>query len=147
MSKIWILVADSSHARIFTADTPSAAMVEVEDLTHPEARLHTRDITSDLPGKQHDAGPSGHHAVEAKTDAHKQASVEFAREVAGHLQEKLMGNELGRLVIISEPSFLGALRNELDAEVKKVVTLELDKNLVKHSVEDIRAHLPKMLPA
>ena len=147
MSKIWILVSDSSHARIFTADAPSAAMVEVEDLTHPEARLHTRDITSDLPGKQHDAGPSGHHAVEPKTDAHKQASVEFAREVAGHLRENLMGNKFAHLVIVSEPSFLGALRNELDAEVKKVVTLEVGKSLVKHSADDIRAHLPKMLPA
>ena len=47
----------------------------------------------------------------------------------------------------TEPSFLGALRNEFDAEVKKVVTLELDKNLVKHSMEDIRAHLPKILPS
>lgn len=147
MSKFWILVSDSSRARFFTADTPSAAMVEVEDLTHPEARQHTRDITSDLPGKQHDAGPSGHHAVEPKTDAHKQASVEFSREVASYLNNNLNENRYDSLVLVCEPAFLGELRNELDARVKKVVTLEMDKNLVKHSVEDIRAHLPKNLPA
>ena len=63
MSKTWILVADSSHARIFTADTPSDAMVEVEDLPPPEAPLHTRDIPSDLPRTQHDAEPIGHNSV------------------------------------------------------------------------------------
>lgn len=146
MSKISILVSDSSHARIFTADTPSAAMVEIEDLTHPEARLHTREITSDLPGKQHDGGPSGTHAVEPKTDAHKQASVEFAREVASYLHNKLNKNGYDALILVCEPAFLGELRNELDEQVKKHVTLEVTKNLVKHSAKDIRAHLPKFLP-
>lgn len=142
----WILVSDSSHARIFSADTPSAAMVELEDLTHPEARLHTREITSDLPGKQHDAGPSGTHAVEPKSDAHKYASVEFAREVAGYLHSNLNENRYDSLVLVCEPAFLGELRHELDERVKKVVALEVDKNLVKHSVEDIRSHLPEFLP-
>ncbi len=146
MSKFWILVSDSSHARFFTADTASAAMLEVEDLTHPEARQHASDITSDLPGKQHDANPSGHHGVDTTSDPHKQEVIHFAREVASHLREKFMNNEFSHLVIVSEPSFLGALRNELDAQVKKVVTLEVDKNLVRHSVEDIRTHLPKFLP-
>jgi protein required for attachment to host cells len=144
----WILVSDSSHARIFSADAPSAAMVEFEDLTHPEARLHTREITSDLPGKQRDAGPgaSGSHAVEPKSDAHKHASVEFAHEVAGYLHNNLNENRYDSLVLVCEPAFLGELRNALDERVKKVVTLEVDKNLVKHSAEDIRAHLPQLLP-
>ena len=146
MSKFWILVADSSHARFFTADTASAAMVEIEDLTHPESRQHAGDIASDLPGKQHDGNASGHHRVDTTSDPHKEEVIHFAREVASHLREKLMSNELSHLVIVAEPSFLGALRNELDAQVKKVVTLEVDKNLTKHSLEDIRAHLPMNLP-
>ena len=147
MSKFWILVSDSSHARFFTADTPSAEMLEIEDLTHPEARQHARDLTSDLPGKQHDANASGHHAVGTTSDPHAEEVIHFAREVAGHLREKLMSNEFYHMVIVAEPSFLGALRNELDAQVKKIVTLEVDKNLVRHSLEDIRAHLPRVLPA
>ena len=146
MPKNWILVSDSSRARIFTSDTATAPIVELEDLTHPESRQHTRDITSDLPGKQHDSGPSGHHAVEPKTDAHKQAGVEFARELAGHLHNNLNENRSDSLLLVCEPAFLGELRHELDDRVKKHVTLEVAKNLVKHSAEDIRAHLPKILP-
>ena len=146
MPKTWILVSDSSRARVFTSDTATAPIVELEDFTHPESRLHTRDITSDLSGKQHDAGPSGHHAVEPKTDAHKQASVEFARELASYLHNNLNENRFDSLVLACDPAFLGELRHELDEQVKKHVTLEVTKNLVKHSAEDIRTHLPKVLP-
>ena len=146
MSKFWILVADSSNARFFTAVTASAVMVEFVDLTHPVSRQHAGDITSDLPGKQRDGNASGHHRVDTTSDPHKEEVIHFAREVANHLREKLMSNELSHLVIVAEPSFLGALRNELDVQVKKVVILEVDKNLTKHSLEDIRAHLPMNLP-
>jgi len=147
MSKFSIVVSDSSHARFFTAATASADMVEIEDLTHPEARQHASDITSDLPGKQHAGNVSGHHRVDTTSDPHKQEVIQFAREVASQLREKLMRNEFSHLVIVAEPSFLGVLRNELDEQVKKVVTLEVDKNLTRHSLEDIRSHLPTVLPA
>ena len=146
MSKFWILVSDSSHARFFTADTASAAILEIEDLVHPESRQHAGDITSDLPGKQHDGNTSGHHRVDTTSEPHKQEVTHFAREVANHLRDKLMSNEFSHLVIVAEPSFLGALRNQLDEQVKKLVTLEVDKNLTRHSVEDIRSHLPTKLP-
>lgn len=147
MSKFWILVSDSSRARIFSSDTASSPIVEIEDLTHPESRLHTREITSDLPGKHHNGGPSGHHAVEPKSDAHKFAREEFAREIAGYLHDNLNKNCYEKLVLACEPTFLGELRHELDAQVKKRVTLEVTKNLLKHTAEDIRALLPKTLPS
>jgi len=146
MSKFWVLVSDSSHARFFTAERASAPIIEVEDLTHPEARQHASDITTDLPGKQHDANTSGHHGVDTTSDPHKQEVIQFGREVAGHLQKKITRNEFSYLIIVAEPSFLGVLRKELDPKVKRAVTLEVDKNMVRHSVEDIRAHLPKILP-
>lgn len=147
MSKFWILVSDSSRARIFTSETASSRMVEFKDLAHPESRLHSRDITSDLPGKLHSTGSGGHHAADSKTDAHKQAGVEFARELAGYLHKNLNENRYNTLVLVCDPAFLGELRHELDDEVKKHVTLEVTKNLLKHTAEDIRALLPKILPS
>lgn len=146
MSRIWVLVADTNSARVFTAGTPAGELAEHDDLTHPEARLHTREITSDLPGKLHSAGSGGHHAAEPKTDAHKQASVEFAREVAGYLHNNLNENRYDSLLLVCEPTFLGELRHELDEKVKKHVTLEVTKNLVKRSAKTVREHLPEFLP-
>jgi len=147
MSKTLIIVSDSSHARIFSANSPSSSLEEVEDFVHPEARQHAKDITADLPGKQRDANLSGRHDVNSMSDPHTREVLYFARKVAQYLQEKLTGKEFARLIIVSEPSFLGVLRKELGAEVKKSVIVELNKNLVKHSLEDIRAHLAKVLSA
>jgi protein required for attachment to host cells len=40
---------------------------------------------------------------------------------------------------------LGALREDLDAGTRAVVAGEVVKNLVKHTVAEIRQHLPERL--
>ena len=52
-----IVVADSSHARIFTVDSAHSPLNEIETMAHPEGRMHEQDMTSDLPGK--DLGNDG----------------------------------------------------------------------------------------
>ena len=49
--KSWVLVADSSRGRIFSAETPTSALKEIESISHPEGRLHDQLMVSDLPGK------------------------------------------------------------------------------------------------
>ena len=51
MKPTMIVVADSARARIFTADSASSPLNEIETMAHPEGRMHDREITSDLPGK------------------------------------------------------------------------------------------------
>jgi hypothetical protein len=51
MTFAWILVANNTNARIFTAETPSAPLEEIESFAHTENRLHDREMTTDLPGK------------------------------------------------------------------------------------------------
>ena len=48
MKSSWILAADNTHARFFTAATPSSGLVEIEDIAHTEGRLHDREITTDV---------------------------------------------------------------------------------------------------
>ena len=43
------------------------------------------------------------------------------------------------------PHVLGALREDLDAGTRAVVAGEVVKNLVKHTVAEIRQHLPERL--
>ena len=145
MKLTWILIADSSRARIFTADTPSSPLQEREDFSHAESRLHDREITADLPGRIKESGMGG-HAFEQKTDPKKQEAINFARSLAHRLEAARNANELEQLLIVAEPSFLGLLRDELPEQVKKLVCFELDKDITVHSVADIREHLPKFLP-
>jgi protein required for attachment to host cells len=146
MKLFWILAADSSRARIFTADTPSSPLEEIEDIAHTEGRLFDREITSDLPGRMRHAGGAGGHAYDPASDPKKHEASNFAHSIAKLLEESLNANKYDRLVIIAEPSFLGMLRNNLSEQVRKNVCLELDKDVTTQSAVDIRGYLPKYLP-
>ena len=145
MKPTWILVADNTHARIFTAATPSSALEEIEDLTHTAGRLHDREMTTDLPGKIKSADGSG-HALEQPTDPKKHEADTFALQVVRHLEAAHNANKFKQLLIVAEPSFLGLLRNHLPDQVKKLVSFELDKNIANQNAADIRQHLPTYLP-
>lgn len=145
MKLTWILVADNTRARIFSADTPSSPLEEIEDFSHAEGRLHDREITSDLPGKIKSVGAGG-HAFEQPTDPKKHEAENFARNVAQYLEDAHNAHKFEQLLIVSEPSFLGLLRHQLPDQIKKLVQFELDKNITTLSAADIRQHLPQYLP-
>jgi protein required for attachment to host cells len=146
MKITWILVADNAHARIFSADSSSSPLEEIDDFIHIEGRLHDREITSDLPGRVKDS--SGiRHAYEQPTDPKKYEASQFAQRLAHYLEDANQANKFDQLAIIAEPSFLGLLRNHLPEQIKKLVCLELDKNITLQSAADIRKHLPTYLPS
>jgi len=147
MTYTWVIVADSTRARIFNAESSSADLSETEGLLHPESRLHDRDITADLPGRSFDSKGSGRHAMEPPTDPKQELAIEFARTIARHLEASRVKRDYEQLVIVAAPSFLGLLRDQLNSACRKLVAFELNKNLVQQTPEEIRAHLPKLLPA
>lgn len=147
MAYTWVVVADSVRARIFTAETSTSGLAELETLTHPEGRMHDRDITSDLPGRSFDSLGNARHAMEPPTDPKHELAIEFARTVAHHLDAARIKKDFERLVIVAAPAFLGLLRDQLNPTCRKQVAFELNKNLTQHTPEDIREHLPKPLPA
>lgn len=145
MKHTMIVVADSTRARIFTTDSVHSPLQEIETMAHPEGRLHDRDLTSDLPGKDAGTGGSGGHAYQGKTDPKKHELAEFAKCVADHLNDVRTANKLSNLLLVAEPAFLGELRAHLSSETNEKIVFELDKNLTHHSPEDIRKHLPEFL--
>ena len=142
MKSTWIVAADSAQARIFTIETPSSPLEEIEVLTHPGSRLQDREITSDLPGRIKSSNSIG-HAYEPRTGPKEHEAVSFAHELAERLESALNANQFERLLIIAEPSFLGLLRNQLPEQVKKRITFELDKNITKQTAKEIRSFLPE----
>ncbi|MDO7598071.1 MAG: host attachment protein [Pseudomonadota bacterium] len=139
-----VIVADNSRARIFTIDSPKSPLQEIESMVQSEGRLHEGDMTSDLPGKIL-GGAGGGHAYESKTDPKQQQSINFAKRVAQYLDYARKTNKLYNILIVAAPQFLGELRQHMSDETMEMVVFELDKDLTKHSVEDIRTHLPKFL--
>lgn len=136
-----VVVADSSQARIFTRETVKLPLNEIETMTHPEGRMHEKDMVSDLPGKGTGKGGAGDHAFQGKVNPKEQEVIEFAKRVADYLDDARKSNKLNHLYIIAAPAFLGELRSHLSSETAGKIALEVNKNLTQQSVKDISSHL------
>ncbi|WP_294945366.1 host attachment protein [Sulfurivirga sp.] len=146
MKKTWIVVADSAHARLFTAETPTSGLTELEDLVHLQARMHDQDLTTDGPGRHSNDTGVGAHGYEPKVTPSEEEAIRFAKELAKELYQAFHAHKFEQLIIVAAPRFLGHLRNALDKNVARVVSLEVAKDLVNEKPEEIRKHLPEYLP-
>jgi protein required for attachment to host cells len=72
--------------------------------------------------------------------------IEFAKQISKHLDQARSSNQFKQLLIVAAPAFLGTLRNHLTDQTKKLVSIEMDKNLTQQKAEEIRGHLPEYLP-
>ena len=142
----WILVADGAHARIFNAETATSAFVEIESLIHPEAQQHEQKLTSDLPGRQSGGSTGSRHAVASETAPKKYEAIEFAKALCKQLEAAHNAQKFRKLIVVAAPAFLGHLRAEMNKNVSKVITLEIDKDIVEQDTASIRGHLPRVLP-
>lgn len=140
---IWVVVADNSRARFFTAEKSASPLIEMRDMTNPEARLHEGDLVSDKGGR--DRGMAGAHALGTESE-HKHEGVEkFAAAVCAELEAARNSAVLKKLYVVAAPSFLGILRKHQSPSLRQLIAAELDKNLSLHDPQTIRDNLPDFL--
>lgn len=141
MSSRWIVVADSSQARIFGMDDPQGGLQQLETLEHPEALKHARDINADRPGRAFDSKGAGRHAMGTAVDPVEQEQIRFAKEIGAYLKAACQDGRCKRLLLVAGPRLLGELRQHLDLPPGVTVS-ELEKNLGQFDANEIRGHLP-----
>ena len=142
----WILVADAAHARIFNSETATSAISEIESDIHPQSQQREQTLTSDLPGRQAGGATGSHHSVSSKTSPKEHEASEFAKVLCRHLEVEHNAQKFRQLIVVAAPAFLGLLRAEMSKNVSRVVTLEIDKDIVEQDVSSIRGQLPEVLP-
>lgn len=141
MSTHLVLVADSSRARIFTAEKSNKVLTEIESISHSEGRLHVHDVTSDLPGRHVGNIGTGSDTYQAATEPKEQEMIDFAKHLDQHIEQMINQHKITKLSIIAAPHFLGVLRKNLSSQAEKMLSFELNKDLVQHSSDDIQKHL------
>lgn len=144
MAKIWVVVGDSSRARIFRTDR-AAPLAEVEDKLNPAARSASRELMSDRPGATSDRSGYALHGVGGERDPHAEETRRFAREIAERLRGARQAGEFERLYLAAPAAFLGELRQALDASTRATVVGETAKDLSRLKPAEIRAHLPDLI--
>ena len=145
MKTTWVLVADSSRARVFEAATAGGEIKEIDTFVHTESRLREQDLTQDLPGRTFDSHGEGRHAMGAKRSPKQQERINFASQLNEHLDSACKQNRFDQLVIAASPEFLGLIRAGLSSPTAKLVTTFIDKDLTRETPAQIRTHLPEHL--
>jgi protein required for attachment to host cells len=142
MTTTWIVAADASRARILQV-TDRERLVEVDDLTNPEGRLHNREINTDAKGRF--AGPDrpGGHSSGDEDHTVDHYNELFAKRVADYLESARNEHRYDQLVIVAAPKVLGMVRKELDKEVEKLVVDELPKDLSWFNAREIESYFAK----
>ncbi|MFO0622641.1 MAG: host attachment protein [Polyangia bacterium] len=122
---VWVLVADSSRARIFEVKIGSDAFELVSEFPHAGGHKH-------------------HH--DGAADAHNHAAhTQFARELCHALSQGLNSHRCGRIVIAANPEFLGHLRDVADHNLQKHISEAVHKDYTtlnpRELAERLRDHL------
>ena len=142
---ICVLVADSSKARILLAESGQSPLIDEKDFIHPESRLREQELVSDGTGSESDAGGYGKHSMGHERTAHEKELKNFAVELCVEIDRLRQDSDLRRIYLVAAPKFLGLLRAAMNKQCSSLVEGEIGKDLVSHSIEDIRSHLPRRL--
>lgn len=141
----WVVVADAGRARVLEALGADGSLNEFDDLINPGARLQEHDVVSDRKGRV-TQGPAG--VGQSFEPRHSQAAHEaegFARQVCERLDAARQSGEFAKLYLIAEPAFLGLIRKQMSAPVRKLIREEIASDLSRHPVGEIRKVLPERL--
>ena len=108
MNTVWILVCDSSRARIFEVLDGESVWRVVEVLGHAESRSKASELVSDHSGQRSSEGASTHHnALAPSSDPKEVEKGRFIHSLATRLDEAMCARLFHRLVLVAPPHTLG----------------------------------------
>jgi protein required for attachment to host cells len=142
MNKTWVLVAESSRAKILEQDHPHGELRELQGFDHAASRLYDKDLVTSQPGRTYDSNGSGRHAITQDVEPKEQEAHHFARMLTHHLEQNCEKKHFNKLVVIAPPEFLGILRGLFSDHLNNIIAASINKNLVHENAESIQGHLP-----
>jgi protein required for attachment to host cells len=141
MVNTWVVVADGTRARLFNRHK-NRKLEEFDVLLSPEHRLHEGDLVSDREGRA-SANGAGGNAMGNRNSTKNHEMANFAKRLASRLERGRTAGEVGRLVLVAPPRFLGQLRASLSVSASELVALSIDKELTTLSADKLQHHLPE----
>ncbi len=137
MKKKWIVVAESSRAKIYSVESRTSPLKEIDDIVNMSSLNDLADNGRDLEGN----GQGGRHALEPRIEPKKLETAHFAHDVSERLETARRVGDYNDLVIISSPGFLGMLKQNLGTVTQKHISQTINKNLIHKSEAEIRDYV------
>lgn len=138
--RIWIVVSDGGSCRFLASEKRNADPVTAM----PELTLQnppTREQGTDKPGRTFESTGGRRSAYEPPADWHEQAKRDFARDIAGILEEKARDGAFDGLILVAPPEMLGNLRPLLSGEIREKLLGEVNKDYTQLTPREIKQQL------
>jgi protein required for attachment to host cells len=136
MSITWIMVANASHAKLFTNKGPNKGLELIKELDHPESREKAAELVSDRIGNY--AG-SGSYAQPTSPKEHE--AERFAQKIALELEQGRVSNAYEKLVVVTSAHFMGLLNGRISQQVKSRISGSINKDYTNLPVKELSGHL------
>jgi protein required for attachment to host cells len=143
--RTWVLVADGSRARVLENLGPGKGLHQVPATDEAWQLPANRDILADRPGRSHESHGNARHAIEPRSDPHRDLKRAFAVHLIGELEQRHAAHHFDRLVLVAPPEMLGNLRAGMPKKLAAIVSGELNQDLTHVATNEIGSHLAKVL--
>jgi protein required for attachment to host cells len=140
MTTLYILVADSSQAKLFRAEKPLKTLEIIFEKDHIQGRQKRSDIDSDRAGVRN-SSTKGSHSFAGDKDSHKHEEEMFAKSLCNMLESEYKHRKYDGLILVAPPHFLGFIRQHLSKDCMSVLVKSINKNLVKQTETELIAQL------
>ena len=145
MQTRWVVVTDSTRARIFEKKGANQPLHEFEDLYHPAAYENQDELEHHTRGRFHDVGTRHSHTDDPSVSPLTHQNDLFAKSIALYLDKGRKDAKYHRLYLISSPHFLGLLRNKLGKEVNRLIENEWSQELSDLSADEVENFLKEKI--
>ena len=140
--KTYILLADEKEARVLENEGVGKGIFQISRLTAEDAGVIPSDF-ADQPTSARGSGGAGRHGIEPATSLRENARDRFSDYLVETIVELKKDKKFDRFVVCAAPQMLGALRGEFEGKVE--IDADLDKNLVNTTMDELPAHLSKIV--
>jgi protein required for attachment to host cells len=166
MQTTWIIAANAGRARFFSESDPAEPLQEIKDMVNDAVRLRTSDINTDgvgptsatstshnigsmqSAGFAHNANAGAPNKQYQPAQTPQQHETEkFAKDISHYLLQSHQEGRYKQLVLAASPEFLGALRSNLDPQVKGLIKLEVNKDYTHSSAQQLREQVREKMHA
>jgi protein required for attachment to host cells len=136
-----VIVADESEARFFDTTGLGMPIVPRGVARNEFSKRHDKELETDREGRG--LGRSGQrHGVDAERSTERHELENFARAVAGRIEDDRVIHAFERLVLIAGPRMLGLLRQSLTDSSRNSVAAEIPKDLSHGGDQAMREAIP-----
>lgn len=144
MDATWIVTANASRPRFFAQPALTEKLQKIEDMINDAARSKTAESETDRMGPT-SAALSIHNtacALPNKTYEPAQTPAQhatdlFAKDVARYLLKAHQEGRYREIALVASPQFLGVLRQQLDPQLERLVSVEINKDYTELSTEQL----------